>query len=35
MNDQELKSKYQPVADFMSKNGFQIQHFHIENGKAV
>ncbi len=35
MNDQELKNKYQPVADFMSKNGFQIQHFHVENGKAV
>ena len=35
MNDQELKSKYQPVADFMSRNGFQIQHFHVENGKAV
>ena len=35
MNDQELKSKYQPVADFMSKNGFQVQHFHVENGKAA
>ena len=35
MTDQELKSKYQPVADFMSRNGFQIQHFHAENGKAV
>lgn len=35
MNDQELKNKYQPVADFMSRNGFQIQHFHVENGKAV
>jgi nucleoid-associated protein YgaU len=23
------------VADFMSRNGFQIQHFHVENGKAV
>ena len=35
MTDQELKSKYQPVADFMSRNAFQIQHFHVENGKAV
>jgi nucleoid-associated protein YgaU len=35
MNDQELKKKYQPVADFMSQNGFQVQHFHVENGKAV
>jgi nucleoid-associated protein YgaU len=35
MTDQELKNKYQPVADFMSHNGFNIQHFHVENGKAV
>ena len=35
MNDQDLKNKYQPVADFMSRNGFQIQHFHVENGKAA
>ncbi len=35
MTDQELKSKYQPVADFMSRNAFQIQHFHVANGKAV
>jgi hypothetical protein len=35
MTDQDLKNKYQPVADFMSRNGFQIQHFHAENGKAV
>jgi len=35
MTDEDLKSKYQPVADFMSGNGFQIQHFHVENGKAV
>ena len=35
MTDQELKSKYQPVADFMSTNGFQIDHFHVQNGKAV
>lgn len=35
MTDAEIKSKYQPVADFMSRNGFQIQHFHAENGKAV
>jgi len=35
MTDEELKNKYQPVADFMSRNGFQIQHFHVENGRAV
>jgi len=35
MTDQELKTKYQPVADFMSRNAFHIQHFHVENGKAV
>ena len=35
MNDQDLRNKYQPVADFMSRNGFQIQHFHVENGRAV
>jgi nucleoid-associated protein YgaU len=35
MTDEELKKKYQPVADFISQNGFQIQHFHVENGKAV
>ena len=35
MTDEELKNKYQPVADFMSRNGFQVQHFHVENGKAV
>ena len=35
MTDQELKNKYQPVADFMSRNGFKVQHFHTENGKAV
>jgi hypothetical protein len=35
MTDQELKNKYQPVADYMSRNGFQIQHFHVEGGKAV
>jgi nucleoid-associated protein YgaU len=35
MSDQDLKNKYQPVADFMSRNGFQVQHFHVENGKAV
>lgn len=35
MTDQELKSKYQPVADFMSENGFQIDHFHVQDGKAV
>jgi len=35
MNDEELKNKYQPVADFMSRNGFQVQHFHVENGRVV
>jgi nucleoid-associated protein YgaU len=35
MNDQELKNKYQPVADFMSKNGFQIQNFHVDQGRAL
>jgi nucleoid-associated protein YgaU len=35
MADEDLKNKYQPVADFMSRNGFQIQHFHVENNKAV
>ncbi len=35
MTDQDLKNKYQPVADFMSANAFQIEHFHVENGKAV
>lgn len=35
MADQDLKNKYQPVADFMSRNGFQIQNFHVEQGKAV
>ena len=35
MTDEQLKNKYQPVADFMSRSGFQIQHFHVQNGKAV
>jgi nucleoid-associated protein YgaU len=35
MTDEQLKNKYQPVADFMSRGGFQIQHFHVQNGKAV
>jgi nucleoid-associated protein YgaU len=35
VTDEELKNKYQPVADFMSHNGFQIEHFHVENGKVV
>ena len=35
MTDEQLKNKYQPVADFMSRSGFQIQHFHVEKGKAV
>ncbi len=35
MTDDELKRKYQPVADFMSANAFQVEHFHVENGKAV
>ena len=35
MTDQELKNKYQPVADYMSATGFQIEHFHVDNGKVV
>jgi len=35
MTDQDLKNKYQPVADFMSRNGFQVQHFHVDAGKVV
>jgi len=35
MTDQDLKNKYQPVADFMSRTGFQIQHFHVENNKVI
>jgi len=35
MTDQDLKNKYQPVADFMSRTGFQIEHFHVENNKVV
>jgi len=35
MTEQELKNKYQPVADFMSRNGFQIQNFHVQNNKVV
>jgi nucleoid-associated protein YgaU len=35
MGEQDVKNKYQPVADFMSRNGFQIQHFHAENEKTV
>ncbi|MGE5056149.1 MAG: LysM peptidoglycan-binding domain-containing protein [Acidobacteriota bacterium] len=35
MSDQDLKNKYQPVADFMSRTGFQVQHFHVENGRVV
>jgi nucleoid-associated protein YgaU len=35
MTDQDLKNKYQPVSDFMSRHGFQIQHFHVENNKVV
>lgn len=35
MTDQELKNKYQPAVDFMSRNAFQIEHFHVESGKAV
>jgi nucleoid-associated protein YgaU len=29
------KAKYQPVADFLSRRGAQIQHFHAEGGTAV
>ncbi|HEX4485988.1 MAG TPA: LysM peptidoglycan-binding domain-containing protein [Terriglobales bacterium] len=35
MSDQDLTGKYQPVADFMSHRGFQIEHFHVQDGKAV
>lgn len=35
MTDDELKRKYQPVADFMSANAFQVEHFHVDNGKIV
>jgi nucleoid-associated protein YgaU len=35
MTDQDLKNKYQRVADFMSQTGFQIQHFHVQNGKVI
>jgi nucleoid-associated protein YgaU len=35
MTDQDLKNKYQPISDFMSRHGFQIQHFHVENNKVV
>ena len=35
MTDEELKNKYQPVADFMSANAFQVEHFHVDNGKVV
>jgi nucleoid-associated protein YgaU len=35
MTDQDLKNKYQPVVDFMSRTGFQVQHFHVENNKVV
>ena len=35
MTEQDLKNKYQPVADFMSRNGFQIQNFHVDSNKVV
>jgi len=35
MTEQDLKNKYQPVVDFMSRTGFQVQHFHVENNKVV
>ena len=31
----DVKAKYQPVADFLSRRGSQIQHFHEEGGMAV
>jgi nucleoid-associated protein YgaU len=31
----DLKDKYQPVADFLSRRGAQIQHFHVEGDKVV
>ncbi len=35
MTEQELKNKYQPVANFMSANAFQVEHFHVDKGKVV
>jgi hypothetical protein len=35
MTDQDFKNKHQPVADFMSRNGFQFAHLHTENNKVV
>ena len=35
MTDQDLKNKHQPVADFMSRSGFKIRHFHVEKGKVA
>jgi nucleoid-associated protein YgaU len=35
MTDQDLKNRYQPAADLVSRNGFQIQHFRVQTGKAV
>ncbi len=35
MTDDELKAKYQPVADFMSAHGFGIAHFNVADGKVV
>jgi len=29
------KAKYQPVADFLSRRGAQIQHFHADGASAV
>ena len=31
----DLKDKYRPVVDFLSRRGAQIQHFHVEGDKVV
>jgi LysM repeat protein len=31
----DVKAKYQPVADFLSRRGAQIAHFHEESGMCV
>ena len=35
MNSADIKRKYQPVADFLSRRGAQIQNFHVDGGKCV
>jgi nucleoid-associated protein YgaU len=31
----DVKAKYQPVADFLSRRGSQIQHYHADGATAV